>query len=46
MMMVVMMNDSKLNRLTQIKSFLSETEAVEFKKRSKKEAYGWIEERH
>jgi len=42
--MVVMMNDSKLNRLTQIKSFLSETEAVEFKKRSKKEAYGWIEE--
>ena len=44
MMMVVMMNDSKLNKLAQIKSFLAETEAVEFNKKSKKEAYCWIEE--
>jgi len=43
-MMVIMMNDSKLNRLAQIKSFLSETEAVEFNRKSKKEAYSWIEE--
>ena len=43
-MMVIMMNDSKLNRLAQIKSFLAETEAVEFNKKSKKEAYCWIEE--
>ena len=42
--MVIMMNDSKLNSINQIKSFLSETEAVEFKKKSKKEAYCWIEE--
>jgi transposase InsO family protein len=39
-----MMNDSKLNRLAQIKSFLSETEAIEFNKKSRKEAYCWIEE--
>jgi len=44
MMMVIMMNDSKLNRLAQIKSFLSETEAIEFNKKSKKDAYSWIEE--
>jgi hypothetical protein len=44
MMMVIMMNDSKLNKLAQIKSFLAETEAVEFNKKSKKEAYCWIEE--
>ena len=42
--MVVMMNDSKLNRLAQIKGFLAETEAIEFNKKSKKEAYSWIEE--
>ncbi len=34
--MVIMMNDSKLNKLAQIKSFLSETEAVKFNKKSKK----------
>jgi hypothetical protein len=44
MMMVVMMNDSKVNRLAQIKSFLSETEAVEFNKKSQKEDYTWIED--
>jgi len=44
MIMVIMMNDSRLNRLAQIKSFLSESEAVEFKKKSKKEAYYWIKE--
>jgi len=44
MMMVVMMNDSKLNRLAQIKGFLAETEAIEFNRKSKKEAYSWIEE--
>lgn len=42
--MVVMMNDSKLNKLAQIKSFLTETEAVEFNKKSKKQSYWWIEE--
>ena len=42
--MVVMMNDSKLNRLAQIKGFLAETEAIEFNRKSKKEAYSWIEE--
>ena len=44
MMMVIMMNDSKLNKLAQIKGFLAETEAVKFNKKSKKEAYCWIEE--
>jgi hypothetical protein len=44
MMMVIIMNDAKLNKLAQIKSFLAETEAVEFNKKSKKEAYCWIEE--
>ncbi|HBY56895.1 MAG TPA: integrase [Candidatus Atribacteria bacterium] len=44
MMMVIMMNDSKVNKLAQIKGFLAETEALEFNKRSKKEAYCWIEE--
>ena len=42
--MVIMMNDSKVNKLAQIKGFLAETEALEFNKRSKKEAYYWIEE--
>jgi transposase InsO family protein len=44
MMMVIMMNDSKLNSMAQIKSFLAETKEIEFKKKSKKEAYRWIEE--
>ena len=44
MMMVIMMNDSKLNSMAQIKGFLAETDAVEFNKKSKKEAYTWIEE--
>ena len=43
-MMVIMMNDSKLNRLAQIKSFLSESGAIEFNKKSQKDAYSWIEE--
>lgn len=42
--MVIMMNDSKLNRLAQIKSFLAESGAIEFNKKSRKEAYSWIEE--
>jgi len=42
--MVIMMNDSKLNSIDQIKSFLSESGAIEFNKRSRKEAYYWIEE--
>ena len=42
--MVIMMNDSKLNKLAQIKGFLAETEAIQFHKKSKKEAYCWIEE--
>lgn len=36
--MVVMINDSKLNRINKIKSFLSETEALEFNRKSKKRA--------
>lgn len=39
-----MMNDSKLSRLAQVKSFLSESGAIEFKKKSRKEAYSWIED--
>jgi hypothetical protein len=42
--MVIMMNDSKLNRLAQIKSFLAETGVIEFSKKSRKEADSWIEE--
>ena len=42
--MVIMMNDSKLNRLAQIKSFLAETKEIVFNKKSQKEAYRWIEE--
>jgi len=38
------MNDSKLNSMAQIKSFLAETKEIEFKKKSQKEAYRWIEE--
>ncbi|MFO7883101.1 MAG: hypothetical protein R6U52_11275 [Kosmotogaceae bacterium] len=38
------MNDSKLNSIAQIKSFLAETEAIEFSKKSQKDAYCWIEE--
>jgi len=42
--MVIMMNDSKLNSMAQIKSFLSKTKEIVFNKKSKKEAYCWIEE--
>jgi len=42
--MVIMMNDSKLNSMAQIKSFLAQTKEIEFNKKSKKEAYRWIEE--
>jgi len=38
------MNDSKLNSMAQIKSFLSEAKKIVFKKKSQKEAYRWIEE--
>jgi len=44
MMMVVMMNDSKVNSIEKIKNFLSEAEPLEFNKHSRKEAYCWIEE--
>ncbi len=44
MMMVIMINDSKLNSMAQIKSFLAETKEIVFNKKSKKEAYRWIEE--
>jgi len=44
MMMVIMMNDSKLNSMAQIKSFLAETKEMVFNKKSQKEAYRWIEE--
>jgi hypothetical protein len=38
-----MMNNSKLNKLVQIKNFLAETDAIEFNERSKKQACWWIE---
>jgi hypothetical protein len=44
MMMVIMMNDSKINSMAQIKSFLAETKEIVFNKKSQKEAYRWIEE--
>jgi len=43
MMMVIMMNDSNLNSMVQIENFLSESEGIEFNKKSRKEAYRWIE---
>ena len=43
MMMVVKMNDSKVSSIAQIKNFLSESEVIEFNKKSRKEAYIWIE---
>jgi transposase InsO family protein len=44
MMMVIMMNDSKLSSIAQVKNFLSESGAIEFKKKFRKEAYSWIED--
>ena len=44
MMMVIMMNDSKLNSMAQIKNFLTESNEIVFNKKSQKEAYSWIEE--
>jgi len=38
------MNDSKLSSIVEVKRFLQESELIEFKKRSRKEVYGWIEE--
>jgi len=38
------MNDSKLSSIVGVKRFLQESEVIEFKKRSRKEAYQWIEE--
>jgi hypothetical protein len=35
-------NDSKLNKLVQIRSFLAESEAVEFNRKNRKEVYSWI----
>ena len=43
-MMVIIMGDSKLNRMTQIKSFLPETVYVKYSKKCQKEDYSWIEE--
>jgi hypothetical protein len=43
-MMVIMLNDSKINSMAQIKSFLAETKEMVFNKKSQKEAYRWIEE--
>jgi len=40
------MNDSKLSSIVEVKRFLQESEAIEFKKRSRKEAYQWIEENY
>jgi len=42
--MVITMNDSKLSSIVEVKSFLQESGVIEFKKRSRKEAYEWIEE--
>ena len=38
------MNDSKLSSIVEVKRFLQESEVIEFKKRSRKEAYQWVEE--
>jgi predicted DNA-binding transcriptional regulator AlpA len=38
------MNDSQLSSIVEVKRFLQESEVIEFKKRSRKEAYQWIEE--
>jgi len=43
-MMVIMMNDSNLSSMSQIKSFLSELEGIEFNRKYRKEAYRWIED--
>ena len=42
--MVITMNDSKLSRIVEIKSFLKESDIIGFKKRFRKEAYKWIED--
>ena len=42
--MVITMNDSKLSSIVEVKRFLQESNVIEFKKRSRKEAYQWIEE--
>ena len=42
--MVITMNDSKLSSIVEVKRFLQESEVIEFKRRSRKEAYEWIEE--
>jgi transposase InsO family protein len=42
--MVITMNDSKLSIIVEVKRFLQESEVIEFKRRSRKEAYEWIEE--
>jgi len=38
------MNDSKLSSIVEVKRFLQESGVIEFKRRSRKEAYQWIEE--
>jgi transposase InsO family protein len=38
------MNDSKLSSIVEVKRFLQESGVIEFKRRSRKEAYEWIEE--
>ena len=42
--MVITMNDSKLSSIVEVKRFLQESGVIEFKRRSRKEAYYWIEE--
>ena len=42
--MVITMNDSKLSSIVEVKRFLQESGVIEFKRRSRKEAYEWIEE--
>ena len=42
--MTLNMNDSQLNTLNDIDNFINSTNAISFKKLSKKESYAWIEE--
>jgi transposase len=44
MMMAVMMNDSNLSSMSQLKNFLSESGGIEFNRKNRKEVYSWIEE--
>lgn len=39
---MIMMNDSKLNSMAQIKSLLAKIKEIVFNKKTQKEAYSWI----